>query len=67
MRGGFTIILFRQVMRTTRNQELDKLSGGQPLNYSIGKTRVRLGNLRADESAALLEQEKAMNTFVIVR
>jgi hypothetical protein len=62
---------FSTVLKVTRNQELDKLvkldmTGEQPLSHRIGKTRVRLGNLRGDESVALDGQEDALDVFVVV-
>lgn len=63
---------FSTVLRTTRNRELDELvrfdqSGGQPLSHDVGRARVRLGNLKGDESAALQGQQDATNVFSIVQ
>ena len=62
---------FSTVLRTTRNSELDNLirfdrSSGQPLSRGIGEARIRLSNLRRDESAAIGEREARTDTFVVV-
>jgi hypothetical protein len=63
---------FSTVLRTTRNHELDRLvrddtNGGQPLSHDIGRTKVRLVDLRGSEIAALNIQDGPRRSFLIVR